>query len=399
MLDSMFTYLLSNLLGVNLPVNAFIPVLILLSMIFTGIRIYIPPLRIIFYILIMMFGFFIGMIILKEVDAINQTKKIATAIIAFSVGYATIYNSQDEKQLTKYLTFIGTIYIVICSIAVLKILPSYFPIKNHIRSEGWSLIARPEVTTDQNFQIFYLVPAILGMAIANSIKKYFFYFLLLCGAALVLAKLQTRSGIIYIVFTLFMAWISPWLKGHFDFRKMVVIPAIFLVIAIIKIDAVISASELLISRFTNDDYHNAIGRIFSAEYLFINLFNPSHWLPYGQTAFLKAHGGIPHFNPTGVYLQGGIISLIGLILLQLIPTIKGGILFIKGQLDNISIVAFIGGASIFAISLSLNVVFHDQVWLWNGALIAALMRKRVFKNTQTTSYSQSTTAKNEGYVS
>ena len=111
-----------------------------------------------------------------------------------------------------------------------------------------------------------------------------------------------------------------------------------------------------------------------SQYMFENLLNPEFWLPKGEGDFLKKTGNLPHFTPTAFYLQGGLLAIIAWVAIFMKPLITLSRMFMKGKLDEVAIMIFIGAVTSFVAQLSLNAPYFEQTWLWAGAAIGVIKR-------------------------
>jgi len=193
-------------------------------------------------------------------------------------------------------------------------------------------------------------------------------------AFFVLAKLQTRSGILLIANIVFLSLLAPLRYSELGRKKILILPVVVFLLIIVSLDRFLDASQEITQRFSQQRYNTLYGRLYSAQYMFENLLNPEFWLPYGEGDFLKKTGNIPHFTPTAFYLQGGLLSIIAWVAIFMTPLFTLGKMFLKGKLDEIAIMFFIGAITSFVAQLSLNAPYFEQTWLWAGAAIGTIKR-------------------------
>ena len=372
-LDSLFVYFSKQYLGAIIPVNLSIPVLVALAAITKGKKHIMPEQKIIVILLFTMIGFSAGTIILPEFG-LSRITEIISALLAFIVGYAFIRWSKDSDEISPIFLGIGLAYSLTCMIALSHILPSLFPVIDKLWSLDGTLINRPEVTTDQNFQIFYLLPGLLVLALP--LKKWRLLLSIVCfaGSLYALAKLQTRSGILVCFSVAAMCIFAPIWTKSLGRKKTFVFPIATLIIAAAFLPLILDYAHEIILRFTKTDFSTGLGRLHSLLYLFENIYKPTWWIPHGNAEMLALTGNKPHSNPTGIFLDGGLLSLVGWFLLFIMPLYRLSRKFFKRQLDNLTTMLLIGGVAFMIIQLSLNVPLMDQIWLMAGAVIAAETR-------------------------
>lgn len=378
LIDSLGAYFIWNRIG--FPHNSLLVVMMVPALFIWGFKKTLPPRRESIAIVLILAGFLIGVLFNAEVG-LGKVFQLATALMAFTVGYMACRWTSDSDKFIKLFFVVGVLYVVTCVIALLKLYPGIFPIINSIgfRANG-EMLSRPEVTIDQNFQIFYLffIPALFILEF-----KYVLYLCISVLTALslyVLISLQTRSGVLIQVGVLAIVWIvAPIANKKYGRYKLVLLPMISLVLLVVFFDKIVDLSGPLLERSQSKEVNTFEGRIYSATYLFSDILNPLHWFPQGNEEFTKKVGGIPHFNPTAMYLEGGILALIGWILLFMMPLLRMGRLFIKNKLDLLASLIMVCGLASMMAQLSLNAPLYDHVWLWGGAVIGSLYRIRASK--------------------
>ena len=305
--------------------------------------------------------------------------QIASAGTAFLVGFVFFKTARDEEKLANLLLFATSIYLIICLLALYKIAPGVFPLETMLWSNNGVLNERPSVMTDQNFQVFYLFPVVLLMALPFRLIRGTMVLVCVIGSLLVLAKLQTRSGVLIISGLTLLAIIAPFKIASLGRRKIVVLPAVGILIAILILPLALSQAGLLLERFSGSDgdFRTLVGRLHSFTYLFENLWNPMWWLPRGNNEFVAITGNTPHSNATAMFLEGGILGLLAWFALLIVPLWRYFRLFRRRQLDNIGAMLMLAGIGTFVMQMTLNVPVMDQVWLWMGAMAGGLTRMRL----------------------
>ena len=372
-LDSFMTYIGKQITGTILPVNMIVPVLLAVLLALKGKNYLLPEQKIIMWISIAALGFSVGIITIPN-TGLGRLFEIISAIIAFIVGYMFSRWAKDEDQAAKPLLLIGLLYATVCIIAVSKILPQYFPVIMKLWAHNGDLIERPEVTTDQNFQIFYLIPGMIVFALPFQKIRFSLSVYIILGSLYALAALQTRSGLLIAAGLIFLATISPIWTKTLGKWKLYVIPALGILIGIILLPTILNMASGIIIRFTETDYSTGLGRLHSFLYLFEKIYNPLWLLPQGNDEFKALTGNIPHANPTALFLDGGILALVAWFALVVTPLFKLSKLFLQSRLDNLSVMLFIGAIAVFLTQLSLNVPLMDQIWLWAGVTNGLLAR-------------------------
>jgi len=372
-MDSLITYFGRNLAGIAFPINALLPLWLVIMIIRGGITPAIPPMPALIWGFIAILGFFIGIMIIPG-NNFFLFFKIGTAFIAFFIGIAAGRWNSDENNFVKLFLVVGGLYVMVCTIAILKLVPSLLPIVNDVGNYQGNVVVRPSVTVDQNFQIFYVfMPALVLALRFKKMSGGLALFFTVC-AVFVLAKLQTRSGTLLMANIIFLSLIAPLRFPQLGRKKVIVLPIVVLILVAVAFDQVMESSQEITQRFTQQRYNTLYGRLYSAQYMFENLLNPEFWLPKGEGDFLKKTGNLPHFTPTAFYLQGGLLAIIAWVAIFMKPLITLSRMFMKGKLDEVAIMIFIGAVTSFVAQLSLNAPYFEQTWLWAGAAIGVIKR-------------------------
>jgi O-antigen ligase len=375
LLDSLFNYFIQQAVGTPLPTNAAVAMLVLLALAYTNIGRGIPTISVLLLLSIGVAGYLVGAITAVP-DTVMQAGKVFTAVMSLFIGFNAFRHARSARQLVHVFLCVGSLYIVVCLIALLKIFPSVFPVINSYGFRDGVLFSRPEVTIDQNFQIFYLFIVVFSFAIKER-KLYEIAGILGAVASIfILLTLQTRSGLLIMLAVTGLASVLPVLQRK---RNMLWLLAVFGVVAMLVLthaDKIMEVAAGMISRMGDDEFKTFWGRVYSARYLFEKLINPLWWVPRGNGEFFMLTGNIPHFSPTGAFLEGGILALVMWFGLFLWPLVRWSGKVIKISADEVMVIAAIGAAASMAASLSLNAHLFNGCWLWAGALIGAEHRLR-----------------------
>lgn len=373
LLDSMFTYFIKTYTGALFPVNASLPILIFIFGASWGFSRLMPPFSTVSIIIFGLMGFVLYAIFIInfEIGYINQ---VATSALAFIVGYRALIINTDANKFMSYMLWIGLLYIVICVIALLRIAPSLFPVVYSYGFHNGVPFARPEVTVDQNFQIFYLYPGLLALLLPVRKMGFWLAIIALLGASYVLIQLQTRSGVLILGLLFVITLLTPLWYQHLGRSKIFIIPVGLIILIMFNLETLLNLSQGLINRVNTEDNQTIFGRLYSAEYMFEHLLDLEYWIPQGNTDFIAKTGVLPHFTPTAYFLEGGILGLICWVLLIFVPTIKLGVMYLQRRLDTIAIVILFAGFTSILIQLTLNAPFFKHTWLWAGAVMAVYHR-------------------------
>ncbi len=376
LLDSMFSYFSTVFSIPNFPTNALLLPLLIVAIFLFGSNTFRLNTNHIFGITLVITGFLLGIAFIQDVS-LRRLGTLATGIAAFFIGNALGKFPDSDRHIANIGLLIGGLYCIVCTIATLKILPTYFPVTEALGfSDKGTPIIRPEVTIDQNFQIFYLFPVVLCFTQRQSLTELSISLLLTSMAIFSLLQLQTRSGVLLILLAISAAFILSVAAKKKHFILLIVGAIVIFLLGMWKIDALINISSGLIIRLTEDDFGGVEGRLFSATYLFQNIFNISWWLPQGNELFVSLYGDVPHFNPTAIFLEAGTLGLIGWFLIVLAPVIKNGFYIFRARMRN-NYAIYIGALTSLGASLTLNTPLYEHAWVWAGLLVGATYKNNL----------------------
>lgn len=376
-MDSMMTYFARTVAGVFFPVSIVLPPLIFAFILKWGPRSVLPPKAAVVWLMLSL-PFFVGGMVMRGTTDILLIGAPLLAECAFVVGYFAIRWADSADRYGNVFLAISGAYVAVCIVALLRLDPKVFPLIDAVWSNQGVLEPRPEVMTDQNFQIFYLLSAVAVLTLPYRFWRFAAAAGVAAGSYYVLARLQSRSGMLVYLALLVVVWVAPLWTRSLGRQKMLVLPLLMLAVAIWKWHAILNISALLLARFHNTGaVESAQMRLQSITYLFPHLLDPWWWLPRGNEAFMQHHHGvIPHSNATAMLLQGGIVGFVSWVALFIFPLVSLARLFVRRWLDNLETMILIVGTASMVVQLSLNVPFFKQPWLWAGAVLGALVRCR-----------------------
>jgi len=375
MLDALITYFLKTATGILLPVNVVLPLFLLMIVMSSGWRAVLPPRHVIIAFFVGVLGFAIGPPLVDEIGAYRYIE-MTGALCAFAAGYSCMRWASEERGFVRLVTVVGGLYVIVSFMALLAVAPSLFPVVKAHWARGLMVVARPEIMTDQNFQVFYLFPAALVLILPFRVVRFGVSLALTIGGLFVLAKVQTRSGILVLSGTIVLSLIAPIWDRSLGRWKMLSMPIIFVLLFAIGINLILREGAFAIARFTEVGFQTGYGRLLSFLYLFKHIYDPLWWIPRGNSEFVEEFGTIPHSNITAMFLEGGIAGLGMWVVVFLVPLVMLTRLFFRRQLDHVGIMVLVAGLSMMIVQLSLNVPFFKQPWLWAGAVMGVLYRSR-----------------------
>ncbi|MFW0776165.1 MAG: hypothetical protein ACN2B6_00395 [Rickettsiales bacterium] len=368
-LDTFFNYFLTNI-SIQFRVGILSLGAVGIVFLILGAKVFRISEKWILSIFFIQLSFLIGIFTAPDIGPARAFQIISISIY-FYCGYLAFRWTNNTRLTQNIMIILSSVYITVCVLALLKVNPAIFPVIDSIWSKQGILESRPEITTDQNFQVFYLLPAALAIVMPLNLLRFMICSILVIGALYVLSQIQTRSGVIAFFIILFLGLLSTVKNKNMGRKKLLAIPIIGITGAVFFLPYIISAASLIIYRFTEHGYATAQGRLDSTLYLFTRFFDVTWWLPQGNSEFLQATGNVPHTNVTAFFLEAGIIGLVFWIYIIVIPTLSLGLrVFFRGRLDPTATVVCCASLGVLALQLTLNAPVHSQVWLWAGAVIA-----------------------------
>lgn len=370
-LDSAFAYFLIPR-GISVTPNALVPVLLAYFVLFDSKALQLPA-GTLAWLALVAFSFCMAVVTAEGLTA-HRILETGSCVASFLAGFLLWRRASDENQLARWMIVLSLVYVSICLVALAGIAPQYFPVVNHYWSQDGLAQARPMVTADSNMQFYYLFPAALVLVLPSRLWRTTLALLATLGGIYVLAQLQTRSGTLVYVGILMLVLAVPLWNESLGRLKVLLYPAAAVAGAIVFWPVIHHSFELLLYRFTESDLASGNGRLGSTMYAFQNLFNPYWWIPRGADEFVRQYGGLPHSNLTAMYLDGGLLGLIAWIALVIAPIVQMTSLLLRRKTDAAATMVWMGAIAVLLVQLSLHNPFRDQVWLWAGALVGALVR-------------------------
>lgn len=363
--DALITYLLIVHYK-HLPILTIVPLLIILHLVTSKeARVSVQP-KLFFYLLFGYLGFSMGMVTIDDFNT-DTFKRAAGAYSSWVFGYWVFLNRDQIDRFLYPVLLITAVHVAVCLIALVGVSPALFPTFDHIWAHEGELKIRPAVTTDQNFQVFYFFP-LVGIVFAA--KRPLLVLVSLAFAliaAIVLAMIQTRSGLLTFLGSFFAGWLILLIARDGNRVKALALAAISipatLVLFVLKYDML----QNIVIRFTSGDYTTGLSRFHSFLYFFEKIGNPIWWLPQGNAEYLSLTGNIPHSNITAQLVDGGILALITWVALVVIPTVMVYLRALRLGSDPVVVFVAVVAAGMLVAQMSLNAPLADQVWLWGGA--------------------------------
>lgn len=374
MLDSLILYLLRPFFF--LPINAMLPILVLVALLLDKKRSAKIAQRDIAFWVLMAAGLLLAFVVGVE-SLFNVSKQYATALSAFIIGVKSIDITGVSDKFLKLISLVGLAYAFVCAAAVLGISPVYLPVSYLEGFNDGVPVIRAEITTDQNYQVFYLFPLLLSLVVKHSPILRVLQLAGLLAALYVIVEMQTRSGLIVMLgFTLLITLLPFWYRQKGSILYVLLFALGVSTILVINLSLIIELSQNMLRRFTDSDLSTFWGRVDSIGYLFKNLLDPGHWLPKGQDYFLARYGNYPHSSPTSIYLSGGILGLIGWLYIVIKTSASSIKLLIKKRVGLNESVIVAGAFSAFVVCLTLPAPFFEQLWLWIGGAAGVVLSYR-----------------------
>ncbi len=269
--DSMMTYFL-NAFGIHVPVNALLIVLVFILFLESrgrALQIAIAPLVLLH---LCVLSFMVGIFTLPQVGY-ARLLTLGAAVCAFFIGVCCANNIRNVDRFANVCLFISLAYCLVCMMALLQFFPSVFSVKYALGFRDGVQIIRPEITTDQNFQIFYFLPGILVIALPFRIKRFLLSLLCVLLSFYILTQLKTRSGILVLLGTLMLCIVAPFGSKQLGRKKVIILPVFLGLLTLIFLPLIMGFSTGLWERFTGS-YHTFHGRLISIKYLFDHLLSP-----------------------------------------------------------------------------------------------------------------------------
>lgn len=375
LLDSLLTYFIKHWAGYLPPVNALLIVILLVVVMAWGMRAILPPTHIVVLLFAAVLSMLGSTVFHGELD-LRRVGEIILSLSAFLVAFfAFRWNDNAEFYRNVFLA-VALVYVAVCVAALLQVAPAVFPVVNAVWSNNGVLELRPEVTTDQNFQVYYLLPLALLIMLPFKPLRSAITVIGAVAALFVLAKLQTRSGVLVFAATVALALLAPLWTHALGRRKILLLPVLFVIAAALNHELILQSGSQLIARFNDSSANTGYSRWLAFMFTIQHMADPAWWLPRGTQEFVERFGYLPHSNITAMFLEGGLAGLIMWLGVFVFPLAVLGRLFLQGRLDVLATVILLGGIASLVIQLSLNVPFFKQPWLWAGAVVGTLLRVR-----------------------
>jgi len=370
--DALITYFLKSVAEAVFPINAILPLLLILVLLRNGMGVLKMPFLYWFFLVLGIVGFTFGVALIPDVGY-YRFLSLGAALSAFFVGYLFFYWQKDGDAVLRVFILIGCLYVLVCIVALSGLYPELFPVINAAWSDGREVHARPEVMADQNFQAFYFLPLVAVLPFVKRAIPFIIVVIGVIGAFYIVFRLQTRSGFIVLAWVLVFGWLSRiWIDRKISWRGTL-FPIISSVFLVVYSEKVLEAANLLIIRMS-DVGSGGLGRIDSTLYLLSRVLDVNWWVPQGNAEFIKSYGDLPHSNITAMFMEGGVLALIMWIMIFLYPLIRLMAFFVSRNIDDLGVLVLLVGLASMILQLTLNVPFYEQVWLWAGSVVAILQR-------------------------
>jgi hypothetical protein len=166
--------------------------------------------------------------------------------------------------------------------------------------------------------------------------------------------------------------IPSWYRLKGSTGRIVLIAALLAAVFLYQLPTLISATTDIRLRMGSDQMTTFFGRVRSFTYLLEHLFNPAWWIPKGTGVFLDEYGSFPHSAPTAIYLQAGLLGLVGWTMLVMVPLLKGMRHVWSREGDTFTAMIIGGGFISWLGAMTLPASFFGQAWLWAGATAGAI---------------------------
>lgn len=302
---------------------------------------------------------------------------IVNAVCVFLIGYAAFNNTEDHDAVARVFLFVGLAYGIICVIALKQWYPERFPLDVSVYSTGTALVNRPAITTNQNYQVNYLIPAILPLALPfRTLRTALCLFGTAC-ATFTLLRIQSRSGLLVFGGIGVLCLLIPFFSKVQGKGKSLFLLACLGIAGLVFYGVLREESAHVMGRFADKTETTTSGRIVSLMYLFEKLPDPAWWIPRGTLEFLERHQVEPHCTPTLMFCDAGLSGLVSWLLLICAPAVALMLRVVRGRAGWIAIMVGLAGIGSLFLQLSLPAHLSKQVWLWAGAVIACLAKTRL----------------------
>ena len=252
--DSLITYFGSRTGGIRPAL-----IVIILFSVFVVLKRFkhmLPSETVIAWLALMVSGFLVGIVTAPDIG-MERLPQLVSASIAFFIGNYFFRFNTNERKLYWFLFILSVLYIAVCIIAILKIAPQYFPIEVSLWAHGYSINERPAITTDQNFQFFYVFLPVLLIMLPVGRLRFLGILVLILGAAFILVRLQTRSGVLVFIGGLLMALAYPFISKKPDKKKVIMLLSIGFLFILLMLPLVLSEIGPLLTRFLSEGKEQA----------------------------------------------------------------------------------------------------------------------------------------------
>ena len=316
-------------------------------------------------------------------ELIPTLMKNTSLVVSFLVGYACLRNCSNESRFFVTLAAVSITYTILCTIAVLKIAPAWFPVKGNINILGGELVQRYEITTDQNFQVLYILGSTTLILAAKRLSHYVALVILTFMNFYVMSELQTRSGFIVLLLAIFLMTLTRLRRLGAARATLYFGGGLAFIITV----GVLTSSELsevfqkIILRFTDSDLHTLSARTEGVQLFLQFLANPKRWIFFEPNYFYDLNGFSPHFSPAVLIMQGGIFAVAGWFYVMPLPImIVVTRILLRGKGSTLDGVVGITALCALVVYMSAPIYGWDVVWLWGGATVGCLMRARAVES-------------------
>ncbi|WP_133468583.1 hypothetical protein [Paraglaciecola marina] len=380
LLDRPIQYVFYGFIGVELPTNRLLPMLAVMLLFTYPTRF---KLKIFdsWVLATTVVSLALGTIFLAEYR-FSDVISCVGVIVSFFLGLQ-LTRIEFSQKLSKVFLFISIVAPTISLIALLG-LSSNLQLIEQLHQVNGVIVPRPEIFTDQNFHFIYVFMSIALIYLYRglNLKK-----LLVCILIIInlwsLSEVQTRTGVIFFMFTLLFSIFYNRGAGHKSKNKLLYFfIAAMILIALAAAIIVFSENLSIVSRFENSDSDTGLHRIHSFLFWLTHLFDFKYWIPFGNREFDALYGGIPHSNVSAFYVLGGIMALFGYFVLFVRPAFLLLIEFMSKRCRFTMFEKFlcINVFGMFLVQQTLNVPLTEHTWFWAGVGLGLLYnRKKVIQ--------------------